>query len=244
MRDAERLPETGTVDGGGVPDEMRDTAQAGPAGIGGRKGFLRRVAYPVFVIAAIVGVIWWLEYRDSEPTSLTGERYGPVQLPASLQAQGLSVEAKEGALAPDFLLEELNGGEIRLSDYRGQPVVLNFWATWCRPCRTEMPQFVAAYDRYRNQGLVIIGLNMQEGKAVVKPFADDFGMEFPIAIDRDGEVGDRYRLLGLPTTFFIDREGVISSAFTGPFVEADRDTNVQGAIAQDELEKRIEEILN
>lgn len=106
-----------------------------------------------------------------------------------------------------------------------------------------MPQFVAAFERYEDQGLVIIGLNLQEGKAIVQPFADDFGIRFPIAIDRDGEVGDRYRLLGLPTTFFIDREGVIRSSFTGPFVEADRGTNVQGAIEQDELEKRIEEIL-
>lgn len=223
--------------------EGRDASDAAELTPSGRKGFARRVVYPVFVIAAIAGVIWWLEYRDEEPRSPTGERYGPVALSPALQTGGLDVEANEGALAPDFLLEELSGGEVRLSDYRGQAVVLNFWATWCKPCRTEMPQFVAAYEKYRSQGLVIIGLNMQEGKALIGPFAEDFGMEFPIAIDRDGEVGDRYRLLGLPTTFFIDREGVIRSMFTGPFLEADRGTNVQGAIGQNDLETRIEEIL-
>jgi len=151
--------------------------------------------------------------------------------------------AAEDSLAPDFLLEDLPGGEVRLSDYRGHPVVLNFWATWCKPCRQEMPQFVEAYNKYRSQGLVVIGLNLQEGKAVIKPFADDYGMDFPVLIDRDGEVGDRYRLLGLPTTFFIDRDGVIRSIFTGPLEDEVDGTNVQGAIAGSELDARIAEIL-
>jgi len=208
-----------------------------------RRGFVRRVVYPVVVIAAIIGVIWWLDFRSGGAKSPTGERYGPVDLPPALQTQGLNIEAKEGALAPDFLLENLDSVELRLSDFRGQPVVLNFWATWCKPCRLEIPQFVRAYEKYSERGLVIIGLNLQEGKALIKPFADDYGMDYPIAIDRDGEVGDKYRILGLPTTYFIDREGVIRSSFTGPFVEAARGTNVQGAIEQDELEKRIEEIV-
>lgn len=209
----------------------------------GGRGFWRGIALPVLVIGAIVAVIWWVEYRPSADRSPTGERYGPVDLPAELQTSGLEVSAAEGALAPDFLLEGLDGGEMRLSDLRGQPVVLNFWATWCKPCRQEMPQFVQAYNQFENQGLVIVGLNMQEGRSIVRPFADDFGIQFPIAIDRDGEVGDRYRLLGLPTTFFIGRDGVIRSTFTGPFVESSKGTNVQGAIDSGELEKRIQEIL-
>lgn len=207
------------------------------------RGFWRGIALPVLVIGAIVAVIWWVEYRPSADRSPTGERYGPVDLPAELQASGLEISAAEGALAPDFLLERLDGGEMRLSDLRGQPVVLNFWATWCKPCRQEMPQFVQAYNQFEDQGLVIVGLNLQEGKSIVRPFADDFGIRFPIAIDRDGEVGDRYRLLGLPTTFFIGRDGVIRSVFTGPFQEASRGTNVQGAIDSGELDKRVREIL-
>ncbi len=223
-----------------------DVSDSGPAKktrAGRLQKALRRVVYPLAVIAAIIGVIWWLEARDDAPTSPTGERYGPVQMPATLATEGLDIAAREGALAPDFLLETMDDSELRLSDLRGQPVVLNFWATWCKPCRQEMPRFVEAYDEYANEGLVIVAVNLQEGKGIVRPFAQDYGMDFPIVVDRDGEVGDRYRLLGLPTTYFIDRQGVIRSVFTGPFEEKQNDTNVQGAIEDSELEQRIAEIL-
>jgi len=196
------------------------------------------------VIAAIAAVIWWIDYRPGGgSTSPTGEQYGPVELPPALAAPGAKVAANQGALAPDFLLGTLDGGELLLSDFRGRPLVVNFWATWCRPCRKEIPQFVAAYDRFKDQGLVIIGVNLQESKSIVQSYADDFGMKFPIAIDRNGEVAKRYRLLGLPTTFFIDRQGVVRSVFAGPFLERSRGTNVQGAIAASDLDQRIAEIL-
>lgn len=208
-----------------------------------RRGVFRRYVFPLLVIGAIVAVIWWIDYRPGGGSS-SGGRYGPVDLPAALAPTGADVSAKEGGLAPDFLLEGLaDGQEIRLSDLRGKPIVLNFWATWCAPCRKEIPQFVDAYDRLRNQGLVIIGVNMQEGKSIVGPYAKDFGMDFPIAIDRNGDVGERYRLLGLPMTFFIDRRGVIRSIFTGPFTAQEQGTNVQGAIGQTELDQRIAAIM-
>ena len=206
-------------------------------------GLFRRFLVPVIVITAIVAVIWWLESQDSGGVSPTGERYGPVELPAALRSSGLDVKAEEGALAPDFLLGRLDDGELRLSDLRGQPVVLNFWASWCAPCRQEIPQLVDAYGRFRGQGLVVVGVNMQEGKSIVGPYAEDFGMDFPIAIDVDGEVGDAYRLLGLPVTYFIDREGIVRSVFTGPFEESEQGTEVRGAIEQSELDRRIVDIL-
>ena len=210
---------------------------------GAQRGIFRRIALPLLVIAAIVGAIWWLESRDDGGVSPSGERYGPVELPLSLQTAGLDVGAKEGNLAPDFLLEDLDGGDLRLSDLRGKPVVVNFWASWCRPCRKEIPQFVEAYDRFRDDGLVVVGVNMQEGKSIARQYADDYGMDFPIAIDVDGEVGDEYRLLGLPVTYFVDRRGVIRSVFTGPFEERRQDTEVRGAIEESELEARINQIL-
>ena len=208
-----------------------------------RRAFLRRVVYPLLMIGMIAAVIWYIEYRPDGAVSPTGERYGPVDLPLSLAPAGAKVAAEDGALAPDFLLESLRADEMRLSDFRGQPVVLNFWATWCGPCREEIPQLVAAYDQYRAEGLVVIGLNLQEGKSIVQPYADDFGMEFPILIDRDGEVGEKYRILGLPQTYFIDRDGVIQSTFIGPFLEDREGTNVQDAIDQSDLERGIAEIL-
>jgi peroxiredoxin len=223
---------------------MTDNANTADRPSSSLRGFTRRVLYPLAVIALIVGVIWWMEYRgDGGGSSLTGAEYGVRDLPATLNTGGLSVEAEDGALAPDFLLETLDGGEARLSDFRGQPVVLNFWATWCAPCRKEMPQFVRAYGEHRDDGLVVIGLNLQEGRGIIEPRAKEWGIDFPVLIDRDGEVGDKYRLLGLPTTVFIDRDGVIQSIFRGPLEDEVEGTNVQGAIEQTELERRIAEII-
>jgi peroxiredoxin len=215
--------------------EALETRRAGP-------GFIRRILYPLAVIAVIVGVIWYIERSDGG-SSPSGERYGPEEMPAALTLPGVKIAPEKGAMAPDFLLEDLDGGEVRLSDLRGRPVVINFWATWCAPCRKEMPQFVAAYDKYRDEGLVIVAVNLQEGKSIAGKFADDYGMDFTVAVDRDGEVGDQYRLLGLPTTYFVDREGIVRSVFTGPFEAEERGTAVQGAIEASQLEERIVEIL-
>ena len=206
-------------------------------------GFVRRVIYPLAVIAVIAGVIWYLERDDDGATSPGGERYGPVDMPAELRLPDVEVAPEEGAMAPNFLLEDLGGGEIRLSDLRGRPLIINFWATWCAPCRKEMPQFVQAYDRYKSEGLEIVAVNLQEGKSIASRFADDYGMDFKVAVDRDGEVGDQYHLLGLPTTYFVGRDGVIRSVFTGPFESEERGTKVQGAIGSSELQDRIEEIM-
>ena len=207
------------------------------------RGVFRRIVLPLLVIGVIAAAIWWLESRGGDDVSPTGERYGPVELPAAVRTAGLDIGTEEGQLAPDFLLGSLDGGEVRLSALRGQPVVLNFWATWCAPCRKELPQFVVAYDRYRNEGLVVLAVNMQEGKSIAGDKAREFGMKFPVPIDVDGEVGDEYRLLGLPMTYFIDRAGVVRSVFTGPLQQRRTDTDVRGAIEQSDLEQRIAQIV-
>jgi peroxiredoxin len=202
------------------------------------------VVYPLLVIAAIAAAIWWLGYRsDGATTSSSGEQYGPVDLPAALVPAGAEIQAKEGALAPDFLLETLEGDDLRMSSFRGRPVVVNFWATWCTSCREEIPQLAAAYDRFSDDALVIIGVDLQESVAAVRRFADEFGMQFPVVIDKDGRVADRYRLLGVPTTYFIDRDGLVRSVFTGPFLAEGQSTTAQGAITESQLERRIGEIL-
>lgn len=207
------------------------------------RGPWRSVIFPLLVVAAIAAAIWYLDYRPDSGGSDSGVRYGPVDLPAALSPAGAAVSPQEGSLAPDFLLQTMDGGELRLSDLRGKAVIVNLWATWCKPCRKEMPQFVAAYDRYRQDGLEIVGVNVQESRSIIQPFVDDFGIDFMVAMDRSGRVSDAYRILGLPTTYFIDRQGIVRDVFRGPFEERQQGTDVQGAIGGDELTSRIEEIL-
>ncbi|MEX0683722.1 MAG: TlpA disulfide reductase family protein [Dehalococcoidia bacterium] len=223
---------------------MTENAAELPQPASSRRSFLRRWLYPAAVILAIAAVIWYVDARDGDGgVSSTGERYGPADLPAALVPAGADVAAQEGALAPDFLLQDMDGAEVRLSDFRGRPVILNFWATWCAPCRKEMPQFVQAYEAHQDDGLVVIGLNLQESESIIRPFTDDYGVGFPVLIDRDGEVGDAYRVTGVPETLFIDADGVVRNRFIGPFQSKERGTDVQAPIAQSELEERIAEIL-
>jgi peroxiredoxin len=207
------------------------------------RGPWRSLVFPLLVVAAIAAAIWWLEYRPDSGSSAGDVRYGPVELPAALLAPGMEVSPKAGDLAPNFLLETLDGGEIRLSDLRGKGVIVNLWATWCGSCRKEMPQIVAAYDRYQEEGLEIIAVNVQESRSIIRPFVEDFGIEFPVALDRRGAVSDEYRITALPTTYFVDRDGVVREVFQGSFPERLQDTQAQCAIAEDELTRRIEEIL-
>ena len=117
--------------------------------------------------------------------------------------------------APDFTLTRFDTGEkVSLSELRGKPVILNFWATWCGPCRAEMPALQAAHERYGDD-LQIVGVDQGEEGAVVKKFLDEFGISFPILLDPDMTVGHTYRILGLPTTFFIDSQGIIRQVHAG-----------------------------
>ncbi len=120
-----------------------------------------------------------------------------------------------GQLAPDFTLQFPDGTKTQLSDWQGQPVVLNFWATWCAPCREEMPEFVAAHERYQDDGLVIVGVNAQETASQAAGFMNNFNMTFPVALDTRGDVQQLYNVRGLPTTVFIDREGRIVERWAG-----------------------------
>jgi len=123
--------------------------------------------------------------------------------------------AKVGSPAPDFTLPTLGGGQVKLSDLKGRPVLINFWATWCPPCRYEMPAIEAMYQKYKEQGLVVIGVDVQEPENLVAAFVQQYGLTFTIALDSNGEVSSVYRVRAFPTTYFVNPEGVIQDMHRG-----------------------------
>ena len=117
-----------------------------------------------------------------------------------------------GRQAPDFTLPTLDSAQVSLSQFRGRPVLINFWATWCLPCREEMPELVREYETHKDEGLMILGLNLTISDSVpdVQAFVDEFDITFPILLDEDGAVAERlYRIPGLPASIFINRDGTI-----------------------------------
>lgn len=128
-----------------------------------------------------------------------------------------------GDTAPPFTLKALAGGRDSLAAYRGHPVLVNFWATWCTPCRDEIPAIVAAYHAQRAAGLVVLAINLRDQEVStrdVRRFVAEFQMPFPVLLDQAGKVRRRYALRGVPTSVFIGRDGVVKAVNPGP-IEAE-----------------------
>ncbi len=121
-----------------------------------------------------------------------------------------------GYTAPDLALADLKGNAVRLSDLRGRPVMLNFWAVWCGFCRVELPEMQAVYEDYQDSGFTILAIDMQEDPAEVSAFVEELGLTFPVLIDTQGEVARSYRIRGLPTSYFIGPDGVVLDVRLGP----------------------------
>jgi cytochrome c biogenesis protein CcmG/thiol:disulfide interchange protein DsbE len=133
----------------------------------------------------------------------------------------VNVGNKIGFMAPDFTLPTVDNREIRLSDYRGRPVILNFWATWCGPCRYEVPAFKAFYERYPEEEVAIIAVSTQDDPDSARGYAVRDGLKFVIPVDPRGVVANMYNVRGMPTTFFLNEAGIITSIKIGPFLSID-----------------------
>ena len=147
----------------------------------------------------------------------------------ALMAWGLlnneSVTSRSGILrvgkpAPDFTLPLLDGGELALSQYQGRPVVINFWASWCPPCRQEAVALEAAWRAHAGTGVQFIGVDLQDREADARAYIRDFGVTYPNGTDIGGKISVDYGVIGLPVTFFVSREGVVERRFVGAISRA------------------------
>lgn len=127
-----------------------------------------------------------------------------------------------GGPAPEIALKDLQGQEVKLSDLRGKIVLLNFWATWCKPCKEEMPAMQASYDKLRGQGLVVLAVNELEDTEKVIEHIRSYGHTFPVVMDHDNHVANRYGVVGLPASFLIDRHGIVRERIFGSLLTEQR----------------------
>lgn len=181
-----------------------------------------RVAVTLVVLLVLAVGAQWLRPRLAPPIARATLAEGRALTDGGAPAEGHS--------APDFEMRYADGRRLRLSDLRGQPVLINFWASWCGPCRVEMPELIEAYRAHRAEGLEIIAVNVQEESAVAQAFAAEVGMPFQIVIDPAGDISRRYQVRNLPSSIFIDREGVIRARW-------------MGILNGEQLQKHLREIL-
>lgn len=162
----------------------------------------------VLVAVGLIGLFWVLTGQNDAPR---GQAMSEMNRPAPL-----------------FAAPALDGGTVRLEDYRGQVVLLNFWGTWCEPCKRELPALQAAHEQLGSEGLAVIGVNLTDdeklqgrNEAQIEAFLNQFGVTYPIALDLEGSITNDYRVFPLPTSFFIDPEGSIRYVHIGELTLTD-----------------------
>lgn len=175
------------------------------------------VAALVLILGGL-SVIIWMSMQTAVPTETTNT-YGAPAL------------AQQGGTVTDFTIGSLDNGQISLADYEGEVIIMNFWATWCPPCRAEMPGLNRFYETYKDEGLVVLAVNEEESAEQVRPFIEANAFTFPVLLDTEGGVAQQYSTRSFPTTFIIDREGVIQHVQTGE-------------ISEDELARIVLPLLN
>ena len=121
----------------------------------------------------------------------------------------------DGRPAPDFELKTIDGKSYRLSDLKGKAIMINFFATWCPPCRAEMPALQEAFAEYESQGFLVLAVNLNETSVAIRAFQDKLGITFPILVDKDDRVSRLYDIIPLPTSYFVDRAGIVQGKWTG-----------------------------
>jgi len=176
-----------------------------------RRQSLIRASLAVVILG---GVVWVLPVR--RPGQDGGHHGAATQVLDPFEKAGV-VELKEGQQAPGFTLLTLDGGRASLTDHRDKLVVLNFWATWCQPCTVEMPSLEALWLRYRDRGLIVVGVSVDRGapRALLEPYVRTLKLTFPILLDPDSKTSDRWRVTALPATFLVRPGGEVAGMAMG-----------------------------
>ncbi len=153
-----------------------------------------------------------------------------LQPQSTASAPQLSIAGLEtGSQAPEFELEAADGTRVGLADYIGEVVLLNFWAPWCAPCRTEMPLLQSTFESFKDQGFIVLGIDFDESADLVASFGDEFGLTFPLLLDPGGRIQQQYKVRGYPTTVVVDREGRIQSYHIGILTQSQLDGYLENA---------------
>jgi len=176
-----------------------------------RRQSLIRASLAVVILG---GVVWVLPVR--RPGQDGGHHGAATQVLDPFEKAGVA-ELKEGQQAPGVTLLTLDGGRASLTDHRDKLVVLNFWATWCQPCTVEMPSLEALWRRYRDRGLIVVGVCVDRGapKALLEPYVRNLKLTFPILLDPDSKTSDRWRVTALPATFLVRPGGEVAGMAMG-----------------------------
>jgi peroxiredoxin len=138
-----------------------------------------------------------------------------------------------GDTARNFYLQDLSGNTVSLEDFRGQPVLINFWATWCAPCRLEMPTLQAAQEAHQEDGLVVLAVNDQQAPEEISRFVEELDLSLTTLVDSKGVVSELYNVFNFPTTYFVDADGVVTAVHRGLLVESQIEEYLSSTIPQD-----------
>lgn len=172
----------------------------------------------ILAITILFGVSLYTVINYNKNKTINSEN--PNNISSTVENSGNKIDMENSqtttkAKAIDFKLKDLNGKDVSLNDFKGKNVLLNFWATWCPPCKAEMPDIEKLYQENKNSDLVILAVNLGEDKQTVKSFIEKNKYNFDILLDSDQDVAIKYNIVSIPTSFFIDKEGNIVSKKIG-----------------------------
>jgi peroxiredoxin len=175
-----------------------------------------RLIAGILFIAGIM-LLYFFGFPDGEIDESSPE-------PAS--SATLQIAPVRESLAPDFTLFNTLGEEVQLSRFKGQAILINFWATWCGPCRIEMPALQDRFERYQDDGLVVLAVDFDESQEDVAFFGEELGLTFELLLDPGGDIQSLYRIMGYPTSYFVDSQGIVKVKHIGIMTEDQLDDNL------------------